>query len=67
MNIWDQVKSMPNADYLDMHTGYVYHIQEYTNAKEKGLPTPCELAAGYPGLLVSDGNGKLIGAIREES
>ena len=27
------------ADYLDQHTGYVYHIQEYGKALKYGFPT----------------------------
>ena len=58
MNIWDQVKQFPNADYFDMHTGYTYHIQEYTRTKNLGLPTS--------GIRVSC-DGKLVGFVREES
>lgn len=65
MNIWDQVVAVPNADYYDWHTGRIYHIQEYTNAKRLGVPTPCEVEAGYEGLRVSE-NGQLIGYIRKE-
>ena len=58
MDIFDQVKKMPYADYLDMHTGYIYHIHEYTKLKELGLPVD--------GIKVSY-NGKLIGVVREKS
>lgn len=28
-----------NVDYMDMNTGYLYHIQDYNQAKKFGLPT----------------------------
>ena len=56
MDIFEQAKKMPNADYYDMHTGYVYHISDYTRAKKFGLPTE--------GIRVSY-NGQLIGIVRE--
>lgn len=66
MNIWDQVKEMPLADYYDIHSGYIYHIAEYTNAKKFGLPSPCKLRFGYDGIIVSE-NGHIIGCVREDS
>lgn len=39
MDIYEQAKRM-NADYYDMHTGYIYHIMEYNRAVQFGLPTP---------------------------
>jgi len=46
-----------DADYMDMHTGYIYHVQEYNRAKKFGLPTI--------GIRVSDDEGNNIGYVRE--
>ena len=32
MDIYQQANEQPNADYYDWHTGYIYCIQEYTEA-----------------------------------
>lgn len=52
-DIYQYAEKNPHADYMDMHTGYVYHITDYMRANEFGLPTP--------GIAVSDGTGKIIG------
>lgn len=56
MDIFEQAKKF-DADYLDMHTGYIYKIQAYNRAKRLGLPTP--------GIEVYDSDGNFIGIVRE--
>ena len=55
-DIYAYAEENPYADYLDMHTGYIYHIAAYMRAKRFGLPTP--------GIAVSE-NGKIIGYARK--
>lgn len=45
------------ADYMDPHTGYIYHIQDYGRALRFGLPTP--------GIVVSDSDGTILGVARK--
>lgn len=40
-----------NADYLDSHTGYIYHIQNASSKDE---------------IFVTDTNGNLIGKVTRE-
>ena len=44
------------ADYYDMHTGYIYGVAEYNRARRFGLPV-------MP-IKVYDQNGNLIGTAR---
>lgn len=37
MDIFEWAENMPNADYYDISTGYVYCIAEYTKQKEMGI------------------------------
>ena len=60
MDIFEQARTM-DADYLDMATGYIYHIQQYNRCKKLGLPNL------YGGILVTDScTGEIIGVVREE-
>lgn len=36
-----------NADYYDITSGKIYHVQEYNEAKKNGLPLP------VPGIKVT--------------
>lgn len=59
MDIFEQARLFPNADYYDFHTGLIYHIQEYTKAKKMGLPTN--------GIRISSASdGETIGYVKEE-
>ena len=59
MDIYAYAESIDyGADYLDMHTGYIYHIQEYGRALKMGLPTP--------GILVTDGEGNELGYAKKK-
>ena len=55
MDIYEYAESINYAaDYLDQHTGYIYHIRDY---KRLGLPQ----------IPISD-NGKIIGyAVKKDS
>ena len=55
MDIFDYAKQF-NADYMDMYTGTIYHIQDYNNAKRMGMPNL--------GIRVSQ-DGNTLGYIRE--
>ena len=57
-DIYQYAEKNPHADYMDMHTGYIYHIADYMRAKRFGLPTP--------GIAVSE-NGKIIGYAQKMS
>lgn len=57
-DIYAYAEENPLADYMDMHTGYIYHIADYMRAKRFGLPTP--------GIAVSE-NGKIIGYAQKMS
>ena len=58
MDIYDYAKQINyGADYLDQHSGYIYHIQEYGKALKFGLPTQ--------GIRVSE-NGITIGYARKQ-
>ena len=57
-DIYKYAEENPYADYMDMHTGYIYHIADYMRAKRFGLPTP--------GIAVSE-NGKIIGYAQKMS
>ena len=35
-DIYEYAEQMPYADYMDMHTGLIYHIPEYIAAKNSG-------------------------------
>ena len=40
MEIYNYAKSINYAaDYMDMHTMYTYHIQDYGNCLKNNLPT----------------------------
>jgi len=58
MDIFEYAREC-DADYMDMHTGYIYHVQEYNRSKKFGLPTI--------GIRVSDDEGNHIGYVREEN
>lgn len=45
-----------DADYYDMHTGYIYLVQEYNRARKFGLPVH--------GIRIID-NGQVIGYARK--
>ena len=57
MDIFQYAKEN-NADYLDMNTFIIYHVQEYNKSKEFGLPTK--------GIRYSR-DGKTIGYVMEPS
>ena len=57
-DIYAYAEENPLADYMDMHTGYIYHIADYMRAKRFGLPTP--------GIAESE-NGKIIGYAQKMS
>lgn len=54
MLLEDHINKFPDADYLDMHTGYVYLTSDYVRMKKFKLPY-------YDGVVVLDNNGNLIG------
>ncbi len=37
MDIFEWAEYMPNADYYDDRTGYIYCVAEYTKQKEMGI------------------------------
>ena len=45
------------VDFMDMHSGVIYKIQEYSNAKKLGLPTS--------GIQVIDTLGNRVGVVEE--
>ena len=55
MDIFEYAKQF-NADYMDMYTGIIYHIQDYNHAKRMGIPNL--------GIRVSQ-DGNTLGYIRE--
>ena len=57
MDIFEYAKEY-DADYYEMQTGNIYHVQEYNRAKRLGLPTPVD------GIRVSR-DGETIGVVRE--
>ena len=58
MDIFEQARNFPNADYMDMSTGYIYHIKAYNFAKQAGLPTE--------GIGVTDSKGNFLGFVHEK-
>lgn len=59
MDIFEYAKQF-DADYYDMHTGYIYRVENYNRAKKMGLPTL--------GIEVVDtATGQTIGYVREEN
>ena len=58
MEIYNYAKSINYAaDYMDMHTMYTYHIQDYGNCLKNNLPTD--------GILVTDCGGNIVGVARK--
>lgn len=58
MEIYSYAKSINySADYMDMHTGNIYKIQEYGNAIKNGIPTQ--------GILVMNSIGEILGVARK--
>ena len=45
------------VDFMDIHSGVIYKIQEYSNAKKLGLPTS--------GIQVIDTLGNRVGVVEE--
>ncbi len=66
MDIYNYAESIDYmADYYDMHTGYIYGIQEYGRAKKFGLPTPAEIQFGSDGIIVYE-NSRPIGIAKKK-
>ena len=58
MEIYNYAKSINYAaDYMDMHTMYTYHIQDYGNCLKNNLQTD--------GILVTDCEGNIVGIARK--
>ena len=58
MEIYSYAKSINYAaDYMDMHTMYTYHIQDYGNCLKNNIQTD--------GILVTDCGGNIVGIARK--
>lgn len=42
------------SDYMDIRTGYIYHVQEYGRAIKLGLPTAGIRVTDFDGNFVCD-------------